>query len=952
MIPVPAPQAAPAHALIIARASSPARLRLAAALSALRATALLLLTILAFAFASLAQNTTWNNPPSAGFWSNGSDWSSGAPTSTSNVQIGSLTQLSPPTVTLDINSTVASLELDGNGTNLVLTGDSAINPAAAVNLTVSGTTKIGDESTLNIGGGASLTLNGVSINLGTVNLTTTTIIVGEAPAISQLNGSGTLSNSGTIQGAGTVSININNTPTGELTGNLALNGITVTGGSYIQGNLLSVNSTLNGVTLGGTPSSIPPTGNSVTLLGGSVVTVQNQISNVGNLQLANPGGGVTINGTGTIENRGYIFGSGTISANIDNTGGNIQTVAATSPLVLQGNVSGDGTHSFMTLFTNSTLILDGAQVSENTLRGNGGTLTAQNGATFMNGTIDGTGSAVTLSAGSVLDVSNTSLKGTLQLNSSTINGAGTFQNNGTIQGDNGTIALNVQNSSSGVLTGDLTVDGVKVTGGSYAQGSLTAVNATFQSVEFGGTGGTVTPTGGSNLAVGGGSVGGTLVLGSGGVAATITQVSSGGFLVNNGVIEGGGTISANMDNGGMNSAGKIIANNVTVPLVLQGFIDTEANSSSFAVISIGPHASLVLDGATISGNTIQGNGGLLGATNGASLSGGVIDGTTDRVLLTGGSVLRVSGVTVNGTFQLGDGSGGATLNGIGIGLELSENSVLHGGGTINTQIQGVGSGSEGNGSIIANNPVAALVLAGNVSGVASVSASSGATLTLAGSNVSAGMASVSVGSTLNGNGTLQLVGPTEQLLTNAGTIAPGVAGGSGQLTVNGYYSQTSGGAMDFTLGGGTDKVLVENLIAAPIANFQAGSLIDASWSTGFDPSSGCTAVFAVFAVCESFTIFETDGLLGGDATFTGYSNITFDLPTLPPGFEWLTLDENNDAIVLEIEGMQTSGGGGGGGGSTIAPEPAEWMLLLAGLFALLALKNLARGNRPGRTECA
>jgi len=35
-----------------------------------------------------------------------------------------------------------------------------------------------------------------------------------------------------------------------------------------------------------------------------------------------------------------------------------------------------------------------------------------------------------------------------------------------------------------------------------------------------------------------------------------------------------------------------------------------------------------------------------------------------------------------------------------------------------------------------------------------------------------------------------------------------------------------------------------------------------------------------------------------------------------------------------------------------APEPAEWMLLLSGLFALLAGKNLMRRNQPGRAECA
>jgi hypothetical protein len=262
-----------------------------------------LITILVCASASFAQTDTWNNPPPTGFWSNGTNWSGGVPTSTSNVQIGSVSQTIPPTVTLDINSTVASLEIDGSGTKLVLTGDSVMNQAAAVNLTVTGATNLRFGNEIDIGGGASLTLNGTSNNQGTINLSTTTIIAGEAPDVGQLNGSGTLTNSGTISGNGSVAINVMNTPTGVLTGSLTLNGITVTGGGYVQGQLQSINSILDGVTLGGTVSSFPPTSNLVALTGGSVVTVQNEITNVGNLQLINTAGGVTINGTGFIRNQ-------------------------------------------------------------------------------------------------------------------------------------------------------------------------------------------------------------------------------------------------------------------------------------------------------------------------------------------------------------------------------------------------------------------------------------------------------------------------------------------------------------------------------------------------------------------------------------------------------------------------------------------------------------------------
>jgi hypothetical protein len=204
----------------------------------LRAAAGLLLAVLGIASASFAQSDAWKDSPANGVWSQSANWMNAVPTATSDVRIGVLGQPVPPTTTLDVNATVNSLNLAGTGTQLVLQGDSAVNPTAAVNLTVApGTTTVGAGAQLNIGPGASLTVNGAASNQGTINLSTITIIVGEAPAIGKLNGSGTLSNNGTIQGSGVISVNVNNTAQGVLTGNLALNGVTVTGGGYVLGNL-------------------------------------------------------------------------------------------------------------------------------------------------------------------------------------------------------------------------------------------------------------------------------------------------------------------------------------------------------------------------------------------------------------------------------------------------------------------------------------------------------------------------------------------------------------------------------------------------------------------------------------------------------------------------------------------------------------------------------------------
>jgi hypothetical protein len=60
--------------------------------------------------------------------------------------------------------------------------------------------------------------------------------------------------------------------------------------------------------------------------------------------------------------------------------------------------------------------------------------------------------------------------------------------------------------------------------------------------------------------------------------------------------------------------------------------------------------------------------------------------------------------------------------------------------------------------------------------------------------------------------------------------------------------------------------------------------------------------------------------------------------------------KTNDAIMLEIEGMELSSGGSGGSGSTTPPESAEWMLLLAWLFGPLAFSNPAQRRSPDRAE--
>ncbi len=66
--------------------------------------------------------------------------------------------------------------------------------------------------------------------------------------------------------------------------------------------------------------------------------------------------------------------------------------------------------------------------------------------------------------------------------------------------------------------------------------------------------------------------------------------------------------------------------------------------------------------------------------------------------------------------------------------------------------------------------------------------------------------------------------------------------------------------------------------------------------------------------------------------------------------------KTNDAVVLEIERMETSRGGAGGGGSrggsTTPPESLEWLLLLSWLFGPRAFSGRAPLDRSDRAEGA
>jgi hypothetical protein len=99
-----------------------------------------------------------------------------------------------------------------------------------------------------------------------------------------------------------------------------------------------------------------------------------------------------------------------------------------------------------------------------------------------------------------------------------------------------------------------------------------------------------------------------------------------------------------------------------------------------------------------------------------------------------------------------------------------------------------------------------------------------------------------------------------------------------------------------------------------------GGTLDVSTLASFDAESG-----------EVFELLS--GKIIGNFT-------VIDLPTLGDGL-YFSIDQEANGIFLDVDGTKTGGGGGG----TTTPEPAEWMMLAAGLIALSAFMKRTRRVR-------
>ncbi|WOH58136.1 VCBS domain-containing protein [Bradyrhizobium sp. BWC-3-1] len=683
-----------------------------------------------------------------------------------------------------------TLELDGSS----VLKNGTLNNSGAVN--IKGTADFAHETVANTSGGTIKVLaNGwLTIDQGSGVANTGNVTV-DATGKLTVNGA-------TINGAGTVISN------GE---------IDLTGGAVLSGGILNNNAAFK---VSGTGNALDhetitnaSTGTIEVLANGTLTIDQGStVANAGNVTIDSAGkltvNGATISGTGTVTGNGEIdlTGAAVLSGGILNNNAAFK-VSGTGNALDHGTITNASTGTIEVLANGALTIDQGSTVA------NAGNVTVDaNGKLTVNGaTINGTG---TVTGNGEID-----LTGAAVLSGGILNNNAAFKVSGT---GNALDHETVTNASTGTIevlaNGALTID----------QGS-TVANA-----------GNVTVDANGKLTVNGATINGTgTVTGNGEIDLTGAAVLSGGILNNNAALKVSGTGNA-LDHETITNA-----STGTIEVLTNGAltIDQGSTVANAGNVTVDANGKLTVNGATISGGTINGLGTIdvTGAskidqsatlsTTAVTVESGVIL-TLDDVIVAGtaianhgtvkvdaGSKLTLNGasltggaLTVSGTLNstgttaITDANISnnylieATLGALTLLATTSASSIANGG-----ILRANGAELDINGEAIANTGTLAAINHGTLkligmtvtdTGSGSVSVESGSTLDLQGATIDGG--TVTIAGTLESTGTSAIDNAD---ITNTGTITVT----SGTLTIdpatlhaitNHNLIQAKGGVLD------------------------------------------------------------------------------------------------------------------------------------------------------------
>jgi autotransporter-associated beta strand protein len=679
-----------------------------------------------------AGTTVWNdtttNAPNTNWASNlaGTTNAGTIPGSTADVILNASNQTGVVTTTLGANTTINSLNVNGNGTNTIAADGSTLTIGGVVDSGGGGTVSSAGAG-INIASGANaFTINvpivlggstgGLGVSQTWTNASANTFTIGGTVSGSAANGTQTLTFAdngtgstvvngiiGNGTGGGKLAVAIN----GSGAGPVVLNGVdTYSGGTTVtSGTVQAGNNAAFGagtITLGGGTVDY----NGSTLANAMTISSNSTLENTNTGTAATQSGNVAVNSGFTVAGAGSLT-FGQVAAN----GFATMTLNDTGTVTLGGNSD----NSFLIVQANSgTLILNkssnGSAAAELVIAGAtvqfGPLVSASNrqevfgGVTLNSGTLDlngqgGTGATIgtnvpiplTAFTGTGGTVTNTAVgtTGTLTLAAST---GGTFA--GTIQNGAGLVAI-VDAGANETFSGNNSYSGgTTISGGTLKMGSATALGAATGSLAV--NGGTL-DLNANNLSVGtfSGSGAGAVITSSSGTGTytlTVDNLAGGtGTLTYAGAIQNGtanvlGLTLASTNTGILDlthantySGGTIINGGV-----LQVGNATALGNSSGAVL-VGSGAALDLNGTTLtSTNSLTLNG--TGVAGGGALTNSSLTGSTYAGLVTLGS----SSVAIGGT-------GSITLSNTGTITGSGDNLTLQGQGGTVASVIGTGLGS-------------------------------------------------------------------------------------------------------------------------------------------------------------------------------------------------------------------------------------------------------------------
>ncbi|WP_456766427.1 VCBS domain-containing protein [Bradyrhizobium sp. USDA 3650] len=581
-----------------------------------------------------------------------------------NASTGTIEVLANGALTIDQGSTVANT---GNVT-VDATGKLTINGA-----TIEGAGTVTGNGEIDLTGGAVLSGGILNNNAafkvsGTGNAldheTVTNASTGTIEVLA--NGALTIDQGSTVANAGNVTV--------DATGKLTVNGATISGTGTVTGSgeidLTGAAVLSGGILNNNAAFKVSGTGNALdheTVTNASIGTIEvlangaltidqgSTVANTGNVTIDAAGkltiNGATINGAGTVTGNGEIdlTGAAVLSGGILNNNAAFK-VSGTGNALDHETITNASTGTIEVL-ANGALTIDQGSTVANTgnvtvdatgkLTVNGATISGA-GTVTGNGEIDLTGAAVL--SGGILD-NNAAFK---------VSGTGNALDHETItNASTGTIevlangALTIDQGSTVTNTGNVTVD---------ANGKLTVNGATINGA------GTVT--------------------GNGEIDLTGAAVLSGGILNNNAAFKVSGAGNA-LDHETITNAStgtiEVLANGALT--IDQG--STVANAGN---VTIDANGKLTVNGATISGGTIDGPG-TIDVTGASKIDGGATL-SSSAVTVESGVILTLDDVTVAGTAIANhgtvkvDASSKLTLNGASLtGGALNVSGTLNSTGT-------------------------------------------------------------------------------------------------------------------------------------------------------------------------------------------------------------------------------------------------------------------------------